>query len=863
MKAFTRGWKAQSLCAAAVWLATGFVSLAQDNDQLVGVWVGQGWINTVELLLRSDGRYEAKSTTTGSQFGPRIDRGRYEVVGQSILITSYTYFLLSPASAVDTYRFQLEGDTLSLSGGSDLSPVNLSMNYDFRAGSRADVLAREGASEDLVRRWTRYVLFSGDEEWTFRPGGYYCFKKISENVPGFVEYQRGRYEQSGSQLTLRPYGGNAVKYEVDIFGTTLTLIFTNSTSGEFGGFEEVPGSAAEVATKAAEARAFLNDPIWQTGVWQIQKDDNRINLLLRPDGFYAATNTTPRVHRTFWGRYTLVGGEINLIPFVGQERYALDEATFGMEEQPFTVDYYDGELQLIDHKPGILQSVTLACLSPGSRPPVIELVRQAQAERAREGWYLGIWEAKPPAAWMEFTFRPDNRYIAQSGAGGVASQVERGQYAVVPGKVTLAPFAGNGPARGFGLDLYDGDLFLIGDSRRLVIVRKIVGSETGVIAKTRDPAALKGERGSILGLWTANRPKESVKLVFRQDGQFRLTRCTNNVTSGDYGLYTVDMAAGTVVCDSRVTVAQNQRLDFYGDTMTIYGGTNTTPTTYTVNLGSADAAIAGSLAEDAADAQVDAQWLERVPIGPTGPNGTIPEQLPADPNPGQIFPAPTVFSQYQYYRKLIAKYIWSVVFIDTQEWHFFPDGRILVRFTIWDDAANEIVWPAWGAYKIDPKPTQTDILHFYADNDLTVKLDAGDLLNMTLESGRRNLFLGKDHFPLDTWAYEYKPTACQLPGNSDASLINTGVSLSTAIAPDPTGPPGTFSIAIARPDAGTFAISGTTESACNLVLERAASLASPLIWNPLRTNSVPAGRFSFTIPEGIDSAAFFRLRSQY
>lgn len=860
MKFFQQDWNVRSLCATAAWLVTGFASLAQGEDQIIGVWVGQGWINTVELLFRSDGRYEAASTLTGSQFGPTIDRGRYEVVGQSILITSYTYFLLGPAPAVDTYRFQLDGDSLSLSGGSDLSPIKLSMNYQSRPGSREEVLAREQASQDLVRRWTRHILFTGDEEWTFRPGGYYCVKETSENVPGFVQFQRGRYERSGTQLALHPYGGNVANCEVDIFGTTLTLISTNSFSGEFNSYEEVPGSAAEVAAKAAEAEAFLSDPIWPTGVWRIQKGNNAIDLLLRPDGYYTATNTTPLVRRILWGRYTRAGAELDLIPFVGQERYALDEATFGMEEEPFTVDYYDGELQLIDHKPGILQSVTLAHLAPGSRAPVIELVRQAQAERAREDWYLGIWEAKAPAAWMEFTFRPDNRYIAQSGAGGVATEVERGQYLVTPEKVTLAPFAGNGPARGFELDLYDGNLFLIGDSKRLVIVGKTVGSETGVIEKTRDPTALKGERGSILGLWTANRPRESVQVVFRQDGQFRSKRCTNSVTSGDYGLYTVDMAARTLVYDSRLAVVQNQRLDFYGETMTIYGGTNTKPSTYTVNLGSADAAIAASLTDDAADAQVDAQWLARVQLGPTGPNGLIPEGLPADPNPGQIFPQPTVFSHYQYYRKLIWKSVYGMVKADTQQWHFFPDGRILVRFTTW--AQQELVWDEWGAYQIDPKSTQADILHYYADNDLTVKLDVGDLLKMTLENGRRNLFLGKDHYPLDTWAYEYTPIACQLPGNSDASLINTGISLSTTIAPDPIGAPGRFPIAIARPDAGTLAISGTTESARSLVLERAACLASPIQWEPMRTNTVPAGPFSFTIPEATDAACFFRVRTQ-
>jgi len=231
-----------------------------------------------------------------------------------------------------------------------------------------------------------------------------------------------------------------------------------------------------------------------------------------------------------------------------------------------------------------------------------------------------------------------------------------------------------------------------------VIVRKIIGSDTGVIEKTRDPVALKGERGSILGLWTANRPKESVELVFRQDGQFRLKRCTNSVVSGDYGFYTVDMTARTLVYDSRLAVVQNQRLDSYGDTMTIYGGTNTTPSTYTVNLGSADAAIAASLADDAAEEQVDAQWLARVQLGPTGPNGLIPEDIPADPNPGQILPTPTVFSHYQYYRKQIVKYIRTEVYIDTQEWHFFRTGRMLLRFVTWGDSGQKFVQVAWGAY---------------------------------------------------------------------------------------------------------------------------------------------------------------------
>ena len=123
---------------------------------------------------------------------------------------------------------------------------------------------------------------------------------------------------------------------------------------------------------------------------------------------------------------------------------------------------------------------------------------------------------------------------------------------------------------------------------------------------------------------------------------------------------------------------------------------------------------------------------------------------------------------------------------DTQQWHFFPNGRLLVRFTTWSvrgtNGYSETT-EFWGAYTIGFKPIQPDILHCYADNDVTVKLDMGDLVKLTLEDGRRNLFWGKGCFPHASWAIEQKPEICQRPAQPDTSLINTGVSLSTAIAP--------------------------------------------------------------------------------
>ena len=114
------------------------------------------------------------------------------------------------------------------------------------------------------------------------------------------------------------------------------------------------------------------------------------------------------------------------------------------------------------------------------------------------------------------------------------------------------------------------------------------------------------------------------------------------------------MAARTLVYDSRFVAVQTRGLDFYGDTMTIFGG-NAAPSTYTVNLGSVDEAINMSLAIDAQETEVDAKWKERVPIAPRDSNAvhTPIGNIPEDPRPGLVFPDATVFPKYQLYRRLI------------------------------------------------------------------------------------------------------------------------------------------------------------------------------------------------------------------
>jgi hypothetical protein len=309
---------------------------------------------------------------------------------------------------------------------------------------------------------------------------------------------------------------------------------------------------------------------------------------------------------------------------------------------------------------------------------------------------------------------------------------------------------------------------------------------------------MQGERGSILGLWTLNLPGQSTELVFRPDGEFRLKRCAYDVISQDFGLYTVDMLTRTLVLDSRTAMVQRHGLDFYGNTMTIHGGL-AAPVTYAVNLGRVDAAIESVLAADAEEAQIDAQWMARIPLAPSDADFVqMPTaDVPADPNPGRVFAAATVFKNFQLYRRLIPAFVYfnylgtirSVAVTHTRAWYFFPNGRVLVRFQNYRAGAAYPMTVAdvsnsWGAYRIEPKPTERDILNFYADNALVLESDVGERANMTLEDGRRCLFWNKDPQLLSEWAAEWKPIPCRPPTSSDSSLLNTGVSLTTRIKPD-------------------------------------------------------------------------------
>ena len=83
-------------------------------------------------------------------------------------------------------------------------------------------------------------------------------------------------------------------------------------------------------------------------------------------------------------------------------------------------------------------------------------------------------------------------------------------------------YLGQGPARGFELDLYDGELLLGGDSLRLVVARKIPNSETGVIQKTVDPVAFEKEKGGLVASLRQER-KDELFRAFMQEARKHFT----------------------------------------------------------------------------------------------------------------------------------------------------------------------------------------------------------------------------------------------------------------------------------------------------------------------------------------------------
>jgi hypothetical protein len=96
--------------------------------------------------------------------------------------------------------------------------------------------------------------------------------------------------------------------------------------------------------------------------------------------------------------------------------------------------------------------------------------------------------------------------------------------------------------------------------------------------------------------------------------------------------------------------------------------------------------------------------------------------------------------------------------------------------------------------------------------------------------------------------------------SNDTSSIRGGVdNVRLTITPLPPTP---VILGFSGPTAGFFFLSGTTDVAGILVTEKTTNLAVPVVWTFIQSNPAPGGSFSFQIPQGSDSAAFFRLRGE-
>jgi len=208
-----------------------------------------------------------------------------------------------------------------------------------------------------------------------------------------------------------------------------------------------------------------------------------------------------------------------------------------------------------------------------------------------------------------------------------------------------------------------------------------------------------------------------------------------------------------------------------------------------------------------------------------------------------------------------------VAVVNTREWHFFPTGRVLVRFRnhhagpIYPFTLEDIS-DSWGAYQVEPKPDLQDILHLYADNVVRIQSDLGEEAELTLEDGRRHLFWDKDHMLLSEWATEQEVIPCEPAAGSNPTLMNTGLALMTSIEPDEIPEPGTFILQLHLTGAGGFSLSGTAPVAGDLVIEGAASLGSTAEWSDheILSEDNPAVECGPRPPRALSKVSCLRFR---
>lgn len=232
---------------------------------------------------------------------------------------------------------------------------------------------------------------------------------------------------------------------------------------------------------------------------------------------------------------------------------------------------------------------------------------------------------------------------------------------------------------------------------------------------------------TVAGRWAGQRGAVSLALELGADGQYALQGGSEQTR----GRYT--FAGG------HLTLQDGQGQHDYeaqlnGDTLILSGGDLDAP--LTLRRG-------GSTPEGGGDGQ-DQAWREQIRLGAPGAAGAPPD-LPADPQPGRLFPGATVFQGG-------ALYLWfsgssvrqpqypggpMVDKTSQTRWYFLGNGRFFFISALYAGAGAQTL-TAWGRYSV-------------ANEVVRAETDKGEVYSLPLRAGRRNLVFGNNVYSEVRW----------------------------------------------------------------------------------------------------------------
>lgn len=265
----------------------------------------------------------------------------------------------------------------------------------------------------------------------------------------------------------------------------------------------------------------------------------------------------------------------------------------------------------------------------------------------------------------------------------------------------------------------------------------------------------------LVGRWVSENQFTKTVVDFLPDGRYGKTLTVGNQKLGENGTYALQ--GNTLTLNPQNGGAQQFSVALQGDQLALRGGSALTQTqeAYTRVPGSAEAVVAEAAKGDQANAQENAAWAARFPIGPARPQPNIAAgNLPLDPQPARVFDGAVAFTAMQLYSRY-----WNanVVYQVTEgadpgcgknetRFHFLANGRFFyvnIKYVptgvvqYGRNLARAEVTASWGRYTIGAGTP--------ASEPLQMESDAGERIAAAFVSGRRNLLWGQNTFGNVFW----------------------------------------------------------------------------------------------------------------